>query len=97
MCLFKPFAALGLILVLAGCGSDPYIHGPFLIGAEPPGYYPENCRPGDVRSHSAQNGWDACMAEGAQAYPSTAVLSPLPPPPRTAGPRPTGSGRSAWN
>lgn len=90
--------------MLAGCGHDPYIHGPFLIGAEEPQHYPTCCRPGDVRSANAQDGWDKCMNGEVVHSPSdcddrTAVLMP----PATGKaesvvvmPR-SSAGRSAWN
>lgn len=87
------------VLTLAGCGRDPFIHGPFLIGATPTTYYPANCNPGDVRSHEVLNGWEGCMAgEPGTVHPRShpdSELGQLPPPPpsRTT----TSRTRSAWD
>jgi len=91
----RTFFLLGLAaLALTGCVRDPYIHGPFLIGATPSDYYPPECRPGDVRSHDVLNGWEKCMtgetivAPVSEAMVSDASLPAL---------QPQSKPRSAWD
>lgn len=88
-------------MALAGCGHDPFIHGPFLVGAEAD-FYAKGCRPPDVRAQDAQNGWDECMKHQPthkRRYGTPIVMEPevvvvAPVAPVAAKP---GAGRSAWN
>jgi len=94
-------ASLVLVgVALSGCGRDPGMHGPYLIGATGPERAPVPagcCRPGDVRSQDLNSGWIDNCYEIDQDCPT---LSPGPDTwaevPAVAPARPPVS-RSAWN
>lgn len=58
--------------LLAGCGRDPLVNGPFLIGAKRPDVRDGTCVPSEsMRSQDAHGDWVSCPVERTYGRPVT--------------------------
>ncbi len=64
-------ACLAIAPALGGCGRDPLVYGPFLVGAERPAIRDGVCCPkGDIRSQDAHGYWVPCEQEKTYCHAS---------------------------